>query len=485
MQLNLNSCFPIGMDGKQGPLPKQLEFFNEAIKQDGAKFIAYVGGVGSGKSLIGCITTLAQAVMYGGEYLIARQFMPELRQTTYKTFLEICPPELILEHKIADATLTIKSAAGKPALILFRQLEDPDKLRSLNLSGFYVDEANQISEEAFLLLQGRLRNHKGLRKGILTTNPKGHDYIFNYFVKQDMFKEFPDMRKQFYLIKAPSTENIHLPEGYIQNMLATYSKERVQREVMGSFDSFEGQVYSEFRRDAHVIKPFKIPDNWIRIVGIDHGYRNPSAWIWAAIDPDGVVFVYREFYESGWLVSEIVKGNNRENKRGVFQLMQGEKIDVAAIDPSVRNRSGVKGESILDEYMEHVPNDFPLIMANNKKELGIDRVKRYLKLDTKIGKPMMYIFDNCTNLIEEMVKYRYEELSLSSVGKKAEKEEPRKIDDHALDALRYLIMTRPEPYVVKQEELQNMRNLTPTLRKFQMEMQKFKKQEKKSDIDSI
>lgn len=460
MKIDLNKSFPIGKDGRQGPLPKQADFLKKTLDPKGPKFIAYVGGVGSGKSVIGCITILSQAVLYGGEYLICRQFMPELKATTYRTFLEICPSELIIENKIAEMTVYLKSASGKPALVMFRQLEDPDKLRSLNLSGFYIDEANQTTEEAFLLLQGRLRNHNGLRKGIITTNPKGHDWIYQYWVKQDGFSD-QDVKKQFYLIKAPSTENVHLPEDYVANMLATYTKERIEREVMGSFDSFEGQVISEFRRDVHVVKPFVIPENWPRLVGIDYGYRNPHAWVWAAVDPDGCLYVYREFYEREWLVHEVLNGSSVYNKVGVFQRMaSNEKIEAAAIDPSTRNRSGTKGESIYDEYTEHVPRDFPLVLANNDKTIGLNRLKHYFKIDTKIGKPMIYIFDTCQNLIEEIVKYRYQELNPRSVGKKADKEEPYKVDDHAIDALRYLVMLRPEPWAARDDAQTKLRKMS-------------------------
>jgi PBSX family phage terminase large subunit len=460
-------------------------FIDAILADNGPKYVAYVGGVGSGKTVVGVTAMVSQGVLYGGEYLIARQFMPELRDTTYKTFLELCPQELILDHKVQDRIVTIKSASGKPAIYYFRQLEEPDKLRSLNLSGFYIDEANQVSEEAFLMLQGRLRNPRGLRKGILTTNPKGHDWIYQYFYKKDMFKS--DLAKSAYaLIKAPSTENVHLPDGYVQSMYDTYSPERIKREIEGSFDAFEGQVYSEFRRDIHVIKPFRIPEHWPRIIGIDHGYRNPAAWIWGAVSPDGEIFIYREFYEREWLIEEILNGNPLENKVGVLNRMQGEKIEVAAIDPSVKIVDGSKkGESKLDEYQQHLPQTFPLIMANNSKQLGINRVKRYMKVDTKINRPMLFIFEDCYNLIEEIVKYRWEENNPSAVGKRAEKEEARKIDDHACDALRYLIMTRPEPYSVKEEEAQMLRKMTVSQRSLHNMLDRFKQKRTKGILDDV
>lgn len=389
---------------------------------------------------------LSLAVMHPGDYLICRQFAPELKITTLKTFLEICPKELIDEYRVADGIVKIRASGGKISNIIFRQLEEPDKLRSLNLSGFYIDESSQVSETAFMLLQGRLRG-PGLRKGFLTTNPNGHDWQYQWFVRQDMFSG-PDVVKakaQFKLIKAPSTENTHLPDGYVSSIMAMWSPERIKREIEGSFDAFEGMVYHEFRRDLHVIQPFVIPSDWTRVIGIDHGYRNPSAWVWGAIDYDENLYIYREFYEKEWLVEEIIKGNRKLNKPGVLQLMRGEKIEQARMDPSTRAVRGTSGLSDWDTYMDHLPKDFPMLPANNEKTAGIDRVKSYLKLNSRTNKPRMFIFNTCHNVIDEMSKYRYKELLPGQQGKTNEKEEPVKVDDHALDALRYLVMSRPEP----------------------------------------
>jgi len=449
--VNLNNCFPESTASYRGPLPKQKIFLNTSLDAKGPKYVAYVGGIGSGKTLIGCITVIHWAVMYGGDYLVCRQFYPELRDTTLKTFLEICPPELIVEHRVADAIIRLKTASGGVATIMFRALEDPDKMRSLNLSGFYIDEASQVSEAAFMLLQGRLRNHRGLRKGILTLNPNGHDWVYRWFFKQDHLKT-DSVKAQFALVKAPSTENVHLPEGYVETMMASWSEDRIKREIYGSFDSFEGQVYSEFDQSVHVVRPFKIPDSWPRIIGIDHGFRNPACWLWAAVDEDGNAWVYREFYEREWLIEQICR-TGKGGAPSVSFLMKGEpKPQQARIDPSVRARRGTTGKSDWDSYIEELPNGFPLMFANNDKTNGIDRVKTYLKVDPKTKKPRLFIFNTCHNLIDEFSKYRWQEITIGRQGKTNEKEEPMKVDDHAMDALRYLVMTLPEPAKVEREE---------------------------------
>ncbi len=446
--IDLNQCFPEpdSLAQLRGPLPKQKLFFDAALDKDGPQFTAYFGGVGSGKSLILCITMLAQGVIHGGEYAIARQYMPELRRTTYKQFLDILPRELLVQERVADAEIHVKSATGKPAIFYFVGLDEPEKLRSLNLSGVGIDEASQVSEEAFLLLQSRLRNKKGLRKILLVGNPAGHNWVYNYFVKQDMFKT-PEAKKQYKMIVAPSTENSHLPAGYVQRMLDTYSPERVQREIMGSWDAFEGQVYNEFRRDVHVIHPFKIPEDWTRVIGADHGYRNPTAWVWGAVNPDGDIYVYREFYEREWLIEEICKGKKSTGERGVVSLSGSEKISEIRIDPSTRAVRGQTGGSDYEAYLENLPVKWPLLLANNEVETGIDRVKTYLRINARTGKPRLYVFSTCSNVIDEMTQYRYEEMAPNQVGKKNEKETPRKLNDHAMDALRYLVMSRPEAAV--------------------------------------
>jgi phage terminase large subunit len=441
--IDLNACFPLSADGTRQPLPKQQEFLNSLLDPNGPKYVLYAGGIGSGKTLIGCIAMLTMAVLYPGDYLICRQFFPELKITTLKTFLEICPKELIAEYRVADGIVKIRSTGGRLSNIIFRQLEEPDKLRSLNLSGFYIDESSQVSEAAFLLLQGRLRGN-GLRKGFCTTNPNGHDWQYGWFVKQDHLKT-EAAKKRFKLIKAPSTENVHLPDGYVQSMMESWSEDRIQREIMGSFDAFEGQVYHEFRRDVHVIKPFVIPDTWTKIIGADHGYRNPAAFLWAAVDYDDNIYVYREFYEREWLIEEIVKGKPKDNLPGILSMSRGERIDGIYIDPSTRNRRGSNGLSDWDAYTEHLPGGLTLIPAQNDKTSGIDRVKSFLKINPRTNKPRLFVFDTCVNLIDEMARYRYAEIPQQRQGRVAEKEEPMKVDDHACDALRYLLMSRPEP----------------------------------------
>lgn len=481
MILDLNSCFKIHNPESTGPLPKQQVFLDKALNPNESKYVAYVGGVGSGKTLVGCVTVLSWAILYPGDYLICRQFFPELKMTTYKTFLDICPPELIIENRVADMVVKIRGIDGKTSNVYFRPAEEPDKFRSLNLSGWYLDEGNQISEEAFMLLQGRLRGN-GIRKGIVTTNPKGHDWIFRWWVKKDHLND-PEFRNQFQLIMAPSTENTYLPTGYVQGMLASWSEERIQREIYGSFDAFEGAVYPEFRRDTHVVRPFRIPHDWRRDIRIDHGYRNPASVGFYATSPEGEVYKYREIYVREYLIEEIIKGNPKDNKKGILDVIaKDEKFETAKIDPSVKATRGRRGGSEYDEYNEYWPKKFPpLQLAQNDVNLGIQRVKSYLKIQPKTSKPLFYVFSTCVNTIEEFCSYQWEELGSSSIGRKAESEKPRKLNDHAMDETRYMIVDCPEPNAPQIDQLARQKKYSRIEIAFQDEIGKLRKPKEKVD----
>lgn len=423
MKLDLVKLFPAGADGTHKMLPKQELFFKQVLNPKGPKYLAFISGVGGGKTITGCITMLAQAVMYPSTYLIARQYYPELKATTYRTFKDVCPPELIIEDRIADMEMRIKAINGKTSTILFRPLEAWDKLRSLNLGGFFIDEASQCSEEAFMLLQGRLRDPGGLRKGYCISNPNGHDWLYQWFYKQDFFKN-EEVKKDYTLIRGTSLENTFLPKDYIDTMMNTWSEDRIRREVMGEFDVFEGAVYSEFRRDVHVIDEFEIPKQWTRVIGADHGFSNPSAAIFGAVSGDGDLYIYDEFYEKECLIQDVVT-------KGWLPRIGKDKIDAIFIDPSVKATRGQTGVSDFSTYIEHLPNHLALIPANNEVSAGIDRVKSFLKVNEKSGRPKMFIFKRCKNLIEELVQYRWDTLLPSQAGRANAKESPRKYNDHA------------------------------------------------------
>jgi PBSX family phage terminase large subunit len=412
------------------PHEKQSEFHLSR-----ALYRLFVGGKGSGKTKAGAADVIRYSICYPNNLiLVGRATYPELRDTTRKEVLEFPVRVDGREYRFGSSpwvksfnrtenTLTLINGST----IIFRALDDVEKIKSLNLGGFWFDELTETPEEMWLAALGQLRRplplmidgvqYDGSVFAIGTTNPEGHDWVWKRWVMA------PD-EKHFY-VQATSYDNPYVSRTFIDEMRAQYPEEWVKRYVLGSFDTFSGLVYNEFQdRKPHVVGVADIPDDWYRFVALDYGYRNPTAVLWCAISPKGRVFVYDEFYASGKLVSEtaeIIQAKSR-----------GQKIQQWLIDPSAGNRQGTTGLSVIDEFAKYGLYMRP---ANNDVRAGINRVKE--KMRVVENESNLVIFSTCVNLRTELQTYRWKDLKPGAVQDAPDK--PVKKGDHAADALRYAI----------------------------------------------
>lgn len=231
------------------------------------------------------------------------------------------------------------------------------------------------------------------------------------------------------------TENPHVNYGEVEAFLSGLTSEEKEMRLKGKFVQIGGLIYSKyFDKTKHIIDPFIPPPEWLHFAGMDHGFNNPTCWLWGAVDPDGRIFIYYEHYESSQIVSYHAHKVHEINARIERDP------DYFVGDPSIRNVDPITGTSILLEYMEH---DVPIVLGNNDVRAGINRVSRYLEgID---GHPKLYITKNCTNLLTELPRLRWSVWSSKKlVSDRNKKEEQHKKNDHACDTLRYMISSRPE-----------------------------------------
>jgi phage terminase large subunit len=395
-------------------LPKQEEFiFSES------KFCGFGGGWGNGKTLAGIIKTIRSCEEPNNLFLVGRKNYTDLRDSTMRDFMAWFP-----EIPINKMDAIMKLPNGSE--ILFRHVDMLHSLTNLNLGGFWIDQAEEIDEDVFVFLIGRLRRENISKlQGFITFNMEGHNWIWKRFKQRPT----PD----YHLIEATSLENPHLPKGYIRTLLAEPDSVK-KRYIYGSWDVAEGQVWPMWNEKIHVIEPFKIPAEGIEYLVIDHGLTNPTAIGKFAIDCDGNVYLTDEHYESGQLVSyhaAIAK-----------QMMGNKELDIY-IDPSCNAKSGIGGISVIDEYML---NGICAVPADNSVLAGINRVGEYLKIDEnrfhpltrQKGSPRFFIFANCVNAIREIAEYRWEKPKYSN--EENGKERPTKRNDHMCDVIRYALM---------------------------------------------
>lgn len=432
------------------PLPKQEIFIYDTTKHN-----LYVGGIGSGKTMSGSYKSIFKALAHPeGMGLIGAQTFPQLRDATMDTFFTVCPEKLMWKGDKSKAFSKSESilTMHNGHKILFRQLDDESKLRSLNLVWFWIDESSEVpgGEGVFFQLQSRLRSMKGyidtpdgkmpVHQGWNTTNPNGKDWQYKHFV----MKGDPD----FSYVTAPTRENIYLPPGFEEGLRRIWPEQWVNRFLEGSFDAFEGQIYpmldtkihSQFHVEHLEDHIHQVPEGWPVIVCLDHGVTNPTSVGFYTITPDERVIRFDEHYENNKPVSyhaAKIKEKLLSWGRRVDQVMDW------LIDPSTKGQRGMEGRAVMHEYHDQ---GLPFRPANNQVQAGILQVVEYLMPDEQ-GMPYFFIHRRCVKAWEEMTDYKWKKKSV--VADTNELEEPVKRDDHTCDDIRYTLMTRPKIALLK------------------------------------
>lgn len=222
-------------------------------------------------------------------------------------------------------------------------------------------------------------------------------------------------------------DNPYLSIEETKNLSKSLSSDALESRKYGRFKSDYGLVYHEFDENVHVIEPFDIPREWQDKISVDPGLNNPLSAHWYAVDFDDNVYVIAEHFAAGkdiaWHSAAMKKisedlGWKRDRSGKLYAL----------IDSAANQKTLASGRSVTELFYEYGINADPRV--NKDMFTGIQRVKSYLRTDN--GTPRIYIFKNCVNLIRELKGYRW--------GKG---DNPEKKDDHALDELRYYLMSRP------------------------------------------
>lgn len=207
----------------------------------------------------------------------------------------------------------------------------------------------------------------------------------------------------------------------------------------GEWDVFSGQVFTEWRREKngkpwHVVKPFVIPDHWIRWSGYDHGYNTYAAQLWFTKDPQSNrIYIYRELYVTQTGVTEVA--------RLINQYENGERVLPKMADPAIWKGAGNQntGQTVADMFAKEGILFTP---ANNDRIAGKQAWHDALSTAPD-GLPKLQVFENCTELIRTLPSLPYDKHRVEDVDTQAE--------DHLYDAGRYALINQrpaktPKPY---------------------------------------
>jgi phage terminase large subunit len=307
-------------------------------------------------------------------------------------------------------------------------MDRPGSVLSGEFSWIYVNQAEELTLDAWETLATRCTGRGVVTKvpmlmGDCNPGPPAH-WILKRDVLRVLYAKHEDNPTLFTDSGAITDQGRRTLA--VLDSLTGVRKERLR---FGRWVSAEGVVYESFDRGVHVIEPFRIPRDWRRFRSIDFGFSHAFVCLWCALDDDGRLYVYREVHRTKRIVED--------HATDIRRLDKGESIEATVADHDAEDRATLARHGVYT------------IAANKAVSAGIQAVQERLRLAGD-GRPRVFVFSDAlverdetlaaahrpTSLIEEFESYSWPK----DAGGRAIKEAPVKVDDDAVDCLRYAVM---------------------------------------------
>lgn len=221
--------------------------------------------------------------------------------------------------------------------------------------------------------------------------------------------------------------------GYIERLRRVGSPQLVKMWLEGDWNVVAGAYFPEFGTN-HIIKPFKIPEHWIRFRSFDWGSAKPfSCGWWAVADGEfhdfrnGTLIRYREWY-GAQSPNVGLKLTVEQVAYGITNKSLGERFAYSVADPAIFKEDG--GPSMAETFARHGIIFRP---ADNSRISGWEEMRG--RLVGHDDKPMVYCFDTCTDSIRTIPAAQHDEHKPEDIDSEGE--------DHCLDDWRYGLLSRP------------------------------------------
>lgn len=263
----------------------QLDFLNCNKKTAG-----FIAGIGSGKSWVLALWTIQMAIKYPkSRGLLCANSYKQLTSATLHT-LEALLGELGIPYTRNGNKqgMGIVFNINGSADIYCRSLENPDSIRGIEAGYLGIDEAAFASEYAYGVVLGRLRDKNGPLYSRLSSSPNGFNWVYDLLVT--------NANESVELIQGKSSDNIHLPDGYLDALKTQYDDKIIEQELNGAFiNTASGQTYYAFDRfNTNIIQPWPKATPHDLLLGIDFNVNPLCSVVFA--DCGGYLHAIDEFY---------------------------------------------------------------------------------------------------------------------------------------------------------------------------------------------
>lgn len=411
------------------PLPRQVDAI-EALRGE-AVYVLLGGAAGGSKSKILREMGYTECLRVTGfKVLLLRRTYKELDQTHLRD-AEIEAPEM--GAVAVPSAKVVRFPNG--SVFQFGHCEttaDAANYLSAEYDLILFDELVTFEELQFLMISSRARSNKPgvVPKVMAGTNPGGPQshWVRSRFLDKTVDPDvYPDYRpEEWAFVPSKLDDNPYLDESYERKLL-NLPPEMRKAYRDGDWDIFPGQYFPEWRKSTHVAElPIPSTARWYR--AIDWGFVKPGCCLWIAVFPEGRAYVRHE-----WLPQRVVNSEQAKTikaKTGEFGI-RGVVASVA--DTGMWTPDGDSGESPAETYARH---GVPLVQASKERPAGWARLREWLRVAPD-GKPWLMVHPDCAYLIRTLPSLVSDERRAEDVDTDGE--------DHAADALRYFVMSRPSP----------------------------------------
>lgn len=352
--------------------------------------------------------------------LIGAPTYPMLRDATQATLFELLERNKIpYDFNRAENFLVMTEIRSK---ILFRAVEEFERLRGSNLAWFGLDELTYTTEQAWLRLEGRLRDPKATRLcGFAVWTPKGYDWVYERFIESRV--------EGYETVIARPFENRFLLDkipDYYERLKSSYDSRFYSQEVLGEYLTLHsGKVYASFDRLQNVSEAeadWSLPLLWALDFNVD-----PMCSVVAQVKRDGRVNVLDEI-----VLSRASTYDACEEFLARFPSHAGGLIVYADATGARMQTTGKSDLIILRDRLSAYPHADLRVPKTNP--LVRDRVTLMNgKLGAASGERLLHVHPKCTELIRDLEQVTYKEGS----GVIDKDRDPRRT--HLSDALGYLV----------------------------------------------
>jgi PBSX family phage terminase large subunit len=431
-------------------LPAQREFLHCDL--DTTLDVAiYQGGFGSGKTWSGSLLGLLLSQKYHGILgLVLAKTYPMVRDTTMRTYFEHLDAFKLRkkDYTFNKSESSLVFHCWGDSTILFRHLQDPEKIKSINAGWIELEEASQLSEADFQMVLSRVRQVGFPRRRVFGhTNPSAtKGWIFKYFVQNNQGKqviETEDCEGQaivhYRRILAPTTENTFLSPEYVANMRQQYDEHYYRINVLGQDGDYTAGLVCKMWSELNIRETEYIPEQKIYIT-CDFNV-DPMCWL-LAHRYNGEFHYFDEIVLENTTTTETVDEFHRRHASHTNGI-------IVTGDASGNNRSTQAGAAGQTNYTQ---------IRNRLSELGF----RDIKVDIRQANPAIadrvaawngaicnadgirrvFVHPRCVRLIQNLENLSYIEgtsqIDLPTANE-ISKDRNLKFMGHPFDAASYLV----------------------------------------------